>query len=159
MATPTYTPIATTTLASATSSVSFFGITQDFRDLVIVFQGGKSGTSNGSVEILPNGDSSNGSSVFMFGTGSVSSSTSSSVFFDIGQSDSLAIVQVMDYSATDRHKMFLTRSNYANSFVGAGASRWADTSAIETLIFKDALGGFDLDAGTTISIYGIAGVV
>jgi len=157
MATPTYTPIASITLGSSASSVTFSSIPQDYRDLVLVIQGGTSSASTVSLEILPNGSSSDGSLVNMIGNGSsATSSTSSKIFADFDASDSLAITQVMDYSATDKHKTFLIRSNCVNNpRVVATAGRWAQTTAITSLEISDT-GGQTLDSGTTLSLYGIA---
>ena len=156
MATPTYTPIASITLGSSASSVTFSSIPQDYRDLVLVVQGGTSAGSTTSVEILPNGSSADGSLVNMGGNGSTTfSNTSAKIFFDFDSSDSLAITQVMDYSATDKHKTFLIRSNcVTNARVTATAGRWAQTTAITSLEISET-GGSTLDAGTTLSLFGI----
>jgi hypothetical protein len=63
-------------------------------------------------------------------------------------------LQIMDYSATDKHKSVLTRYDLAGLETHAHATRWANTAIITTLeIF-----GIDtetLAAGTTLSLYGI----
>jgi len=151
----TYIPLQTITLGSAASSVTFASIPQTYRDLVLVVSGGVSAPSTVSVEIYPNGDSSNGSLVWMQGNGSsASSSTSSRIFFVLAANNSSSIIQFMDYSATDKHKTMLIRDNNPDDVRG-GAARWASTTAISSLTLTDA-SGQTFDAGTVFSIYGIA---
>ena len=64
------------------------------------------------------------------------------------------VVQIMDYSATDKHKTVLSRSNALDSYVFAIAGRWANTSAVNSLTFLISSG--TLVSGTTVSLYGIA---
>lgn len=156
MATPTYELIETTTLASSASSVTFTSITQDYRDLVLVVNLLAASASNASVRI--NSDSaSNYSRVFMLGSGSSATSTAqtTNTIFLMGNSatdTTNGILQIMDYSATDKHKSCLQRSN--QDYVFAQAVRWADTSAVTALeIYK---GANSFAVGSSFSLYGIA---
>ena len=154
MATNTYTPIASITLGSSASSVTFSSIPQDYRDLVLVVNGGQS--SFAAVEISPNGDSSNASLVKMQGNGSsFFSSTKNEISFDFFTSNALVVAQVMDYSATDKHKTFLIRINAAQAITDATAARWASTAAITSLVIGDT-GSSTINSGTTLALYGIA---
>ncbi len=68
------------------------------------------------------------------------------------------IINVMDYSATDKHKTALIRggSNTAgNPGVTMTAGRWASTSAITSLAVNTAYSR-SWAAGSTFSLYGIA---
>jgi hypothetical protein len=67
----------------------------------------------------------------------------------------VGIVQIMDYSATDKHKTSLARSNRADSGVDASAIRWANTAAINSITLLQT-NGRTLEAGATIALYGIA---
>jgi hypothetical protein len=161
MATPTYTLLDSVTLGSSASSVTFSSITQDYRDLVLVAAPLYSGNSD--LYLRLNGDTgSNYSNVSMTGNGSTASSLASSgdtiilttTYF--GTTASNYVIQVMDYSATDKHKTVLTRSNRADVSVSANASRWASTSAVTSFTFFPG-GGFV--AGSSFYLYGIASEV
>ena len=55
----TYQPIASVTLSSAQSSVTFSGIPQTYTDLVVVVSGYYSGTTYGSFQLNGDSNSSN----------------------------------------------------------------------------------------------------
>lgn len=162
MPTVTYLPIANITLASATQVVSFTNITQQYRDLVIVLNG--SLAVNGSLCIDMNSDyGSNYSAVDMYGTGSATGSgfggyTAVVLFgrsFAINSGQSImATATIMDYSATDKHKLTLTRGSASGQLVEAASGRWANNSAVTTFRVFNNFG--NIAAGTTISVYGVA---
>jgi len=166
MATPTYIPIATTTLSSSASTVSFLGIPQDYRDLVLVFEVTGDG-STGNIRTRFNGDSgSNYNVVAMSGNGSSAQSYSfSSDRFDVGFSLSstdsgLIKYDILDYSATDKHKSTLVRAGRTGAstdFTFAHAWRYASTSAVSSIEIYMQSGL--LASGSTFSIYGIASEV
>jgi hypothetical protein len=72
--------------------------------------------------------------------------------------DSNHIIQIMDYSATDKHKTVLIRERFYGSTssdvrVAALAARWASTSAISTIsIF---LNSGNIAAGARFDLYGV----
>lgn len=154
----TYQPIASITLGSSASSVEFNSIPQNYRDLVLVYDVGISSTS-GSIRIRFNGDSgANYSRVVMLGTGSADNS-----YNDSGQTAMVVgyspferywgRTQLMDYSATDKYKTALVRTDNVTEQTVAMANRWSDTSAI-TSIFIYA-GIYDYTVGSTFALYGI----
>ena len=156
MATQTYVALATTTLASATGSITFSSIPATYRDLVLVVSFQTS--TDTSLFVRFNSDSgSNYSLVRMWGTGSSTASDSQTqTYADMeagttsGQINT-SILQIMDYSATDKHKTILYRSN--QNLVAAGAQRWANTSAINNISIDTSIGTFNV--GTTFSLFGI----
>ena len=153
-----YEHIATITLDSSASSVTFSSIPQGYRDLELVVNGGVSTTVT-AVDIYPNGDTANLSSVNMTGDGSsTSSATRSDLILAVVDSDYLGIIQVMDYSATDKHKTFLVKDSGGGTtkVLRAKAGRWASTSAITSLELN-ATSPFTINAGTTLDLYGIVG--
>ena len=163
MATPTYTLIDSTTLASSASSVTFSSITQDYRDLVVVADV-EATTGSGEeirIELLINGDtSSNYSYVRMGGNGSSASSSSGTlswVLFNGYLADGergLRTAQLMDYSATDKHTTLLIRDSSTDvGRVEATAVRWANTSAVTSLQIRTRSGNYA--AGSTFYLYGI----
>ncbi len=90
------------------------------------------------------------------GTGGASSGTATNLAFNAvyGSNLSDAIAQIMDYSATDKHKTVLVRvGNVGNSEVGANAGRWASTAAITSVRVAPNDGTFS--SGSTFNLYGI----
>jgi hypothetical protein len=153
MPTPTYTPLATVTLASTAATVTFGSIPATMRDLIVVVNGKTS--ANQATGLRFNSDSgSNYSMVRMFTT---SSSTSTTTFglLTTGDptADTLSIAQIMDYSATDKHKTFLVRSNITANNVAAHAVRWANTAAITTVAVEAISTTWAV--GTTLNLYGV----
>jgi hypothetical protein len=162
MPTPTYTPLATVTLGSAASSVTFSSIPATYRDLVLVesFQH----TTTGSQSLMKFGDTStNYSMVTMRGNGSAANSATFSGDGNIGTSpgntNNTANVQltcvrhIMDYSATDKHKTILQRFSDTSQHTIAVAGRWANTSTITTIGLSNLSGNYA--AGSSFALYGI----
>jgi len=70
---------------------------------------------------------------------------------------STVLCDIMDYSATDKHKTFLTRANNTDEAVVASVGRVATTSGITTLAVQTlASASYYMAAGTTLALYGIA---
>ena len=114
-----------------------------------------------NVQVRFNGDSGNNYFyVAMFGNGSTTSSFAESNISSISQlalttASSNTLTQIMDYSATDKHKTVLMRSNSGNSFVQATAGRWGSTSAITSFVLSPTTGGATFNTGTVFSLYGV----
>jgi hypothetical protein len=157
MPTPTYTPLATVTLGTAAASVTFSSIPATYRDLIFVFNG--TTTIDDGVGLRFNGDTgSNYSNVRMFGNSSGAgsdTSTTTRIPTTAGNSSlrTAFISQVMDYSATDKHKTVLTRNNITDNNVAAIAGRWANTAAITSVTVLSP--GSTITSGSTISLYAI----
>jgi hypothetical protein len=154
--TPTYIPLATTTLASVASSVTFGSIPATYRDLILVVNAQASADSLAFIEFNSDTTAGNYYFVYTLGNGSTDASGSSDAFplmpFN-SSTYSQAIVQVMDYSASDKHKTSLVRDSESGNVVVMRAVRWANTAPITSLKFKTGSGNFAV--GTTISLYGI----
>jgi hypothetical protein len=164
-----YIPIASQTLTAAAASVTFSSIPttvdgKTLRDLVLVVSA-RTSDSTTSMRLHFNSDTgSNYNNVEMFGDGSTasSSSTSSSSQYTaarIGGSTNLGatIIQIIDISATDKHKSFLSRGNASELLTSAGAGRWANTSAINAVAIKPFFGAPTFVTGSTFALYGIEG--
>ena len=157
MATSTYTALATYTSDGTESSLSFGSIPSSYRDLVLVV----SGTASTATQIFGrfNSDSgSNYSNVYMRGYSSGTQSSSSTQSYlqgtYLGSSATQLIMQVMDYSATDKHKTVLTRLDRDGATqTFALAERWASTSAVTSIDLT--LNSGTLSSGTTLSLFGI----
>jgi hypothetical protein len=152
-----YLPLANVTLASATSSVTFSSIPATYRDLVLVFNGSFTATANSFWQA--NGDTgANYSYIQAFGTGSGggSSDNGNSALAGANYTDrGTNILQFIDYSATDKHKVALTRSNSASGAVAMASSRWFNTAAITSV--RVFLSGQNFTTGSTFALYGIVG--
>jgi hypothetical protein len=154
MPTKTYTPLANITLGAATASVVFSSIPATYRDLILVVVPLRASTNNTALRI--NGSSaSEYTSVRMYGdSGGASSDTTSDTSLDIGGSATnyLSITQIMDYSATDKHKTILSRQGLGSTYTLALAGRWASTAAINSV---QVFSGANWDSGSTFNLYGV----
>lgn len=160
-----YVPLANLTLSSSAASVTFSSISQAYRDLVL-FADTKT-TGFAKVLIRINGDTTS-SYTWIFASGrstaGVASGTQSGTFGAISPENYMDstnplshVANFMDYSATDKHKTWITRSNSVGaSYAGAemSANRWANTSAINTILIYPDSGTFA--SGSTFALYGIA---
>jgi len=162
--TTTYTALANITLGSTAATVTFTSIPATYRDLVLVYNGTvETGATTG---IRFNGDTgSNYNEVVMYGVGSgsgTSTATANLTGLNVGYPGTGITqirVQIMDYSATDKHKTTLSRSDNSAIVVAALAGRWASTSAITSITFRNSesqSGIYDFNAGSTFALYGIA---
>jgi hypothetical protein len=163
MPTPTYTPLATVTLGTAASSVTFSSIPATYRDLILVVNATTS--ADGIPSVRFNGDT--GSNYLLVGmrgtntTGSFSGTLTKADLMDNGaetNSPFFVQMQIMDYSATDKHKTSLVRSgtllnDNGTSGVYASAHRFSSTSAVTSMSVNTAAGNFN--AGSTFNLYGV----
>jgi hypothetical protein len=152
-----YVALANITLGSSASSVTFSSIPASFRDLVLVFNGTGSGTT-GNLRMTFNGSTlSNFSDVRMynFNNSSGSDTTGGDSLVSLGSLNNrqASVVNIMDYSATDKHKTYLFRGGAPAVGSGASANRWASTAAITSIVLINTAG--TLDAGSTFALYGI----
>ena len=163
MPTTTYTPLANITLTGSSSTVTFSSITAGYRDLIIAISLNPNGNGNYPSMRFNGSSSTSYSSVSMYGTGSVTGSasyTQNRIYMplEVGTTSgniTTIITQIMDYSASDKHKSVLSRSNPSTNGVEAVASRWANTSAITSISLFDA-NGTNFASGTSFALYGIA---
>jgi len=162
--TATYDCIATTTLSSAQSSVTFSSISGSFTDLVLVTSmKAAAGYSSFGLMMQFNGDTgSNYSYTFMLGNGSSASSgrasnTSSGLIGTVSDSQfNICVSHIHNYSNTNTYKTFVSRDNAPNIRTGACVSLWRNTSAITSILVKVDSGASNLLlSGSTFSLYGI----
>jgi hypothetical protein len=105
-----------------------------------------------------NGDTgSNYPNIYMLGATSGASSAAFTGSFIYGggwnsSTNSLCIWQIMDASATDKHKTVLNRTGTDADATYTWASRWANTARITSI---SVVGNSNFLSGTTISLYGI----
>ena len=155
----TYEPIATTTLGSNASDITFSTIPSTYTDLVLVVNGYL--TVDDNVFLQFNGDTgSNYSFTILRGDGSSATSTrdSNKTLLFLGGILTTAtgntISSIQNYSNNTTYKTVLTRTNGVTS--GATQARvglWRDTSIITSVKVGVASGNFV--AGATFTLYGI----
>lgn len=154
--TTAWVPLATTTLSSSATSVTFGSIPQGYRDLAIVINGVNSGSQD--LKFIFNGDTgANYSRVFMAGQSgqyfSFSENGQNAGFWSSVQTvDNTVIANIMDYSSTNIHKSAIVRNNNAGNRVRAYFGRWASTSAITSIQLDPTSSSWQ--SGTMLSLYG-----
>ncbi len=159
----TYTPIATTTLGSATSTVTFSSISGSYTDLVFVFSGNTSAIANSFLRF--NSDTgSNYSMTWMAGTGSAAASgretSQTRLLIDVyGYANpsniTNKVMSIQNYSNTTTFKTVLGRANNSAAGTDALVGLWRSTSAI-TQIDILTLSATTFSVGSTFTLYGIA---
>jgi hypothetical protein len=153
----TYEPIATTTLSSAQSSVTFSSISGSFTDLVLVING--SSSASGTAIVTYNSDSgSNYSNTGLNGNGAAASSfrLTSNTYLILGEMynyNCTLIDKIQNYSNTTTFKTSLGRANSASNFVQANVGLWRSTSAITSLQLY--VSGANFNSGSSFTLYGI----
>lgn len=163
----TYEPIATTTLGSAASSVTFSSISGAYTDLVLVINAGSSSTDNfASVELNSDTAGLNYSWTTLYGNGTSAASVRATstgyinAYVGIGTGlDSTIITNFMNYSNSTTYKILLTRTGRAASggtYPGTEAmvTLWENTAAITSIKVK-AFSTFDFITGSTFTLYGV----
>lgn len=157
----TYTPIATTTLGSSTTSYTFSSIPSTYTDLVLVVAGTFTNTNSGG-NLRLNGDTGTSySTTTLRGTGTtVYSTRSTGRSFIAGNEDGSSsgqwnyIWNIMSYANTSIYKTVSVRANDAGSYVADTVGLWRSASAINSVTFITFDPG--ISAGTTLTLYGIA---
>ena len=154
--------LANITLGSS-ATVTFSSIPATYRDLRIVWTVGGSTSTGSGIKFNTDTDYSNNySRVVMTGNGSTtgsflnSGSANPAANHDAGalRAGGQLIIDIMDYSATDKHKTFLVRQDAAGAEATSVAGRWASTAAVNTILLTNDSGGA-LTAGTTVALYGV----
>lgn len=165
MPTNTYTALATLTLTGTDTEVVFASIPATYRDLILII-GNMTSTAANTLYCRVNGDTgSNYSYVYALGSGSAtdsgqSTSTASGLLLGglygiPSATATTTVTQFLDYSATDKHKVSLSRYNSSSNETSMSAARWASTAAINSLTIRVAPSG-SFQTGSTFSLFGIA---
>jgi hypothetical protein len=134
-----FTVLGNTTLATASASVTFSSIPGGYKDLVFLFEGSTTFNGLGLVKLVLNSDTADVYKlVGMSGSGTSADSFSGSnndvvVGRTKNTSKTFSQVDLMDYSATNKHTSCLIRSNIAEIQTEAKAVRYASNSAITSI--------------------------
>ena len=152
MPTPTYVPLATTTLGSSAATITFSSIPATYRDLIIVL----TGTASSATNIIVGAN--NGNYVQMQGNGSSATSAADTGRTYCGglTTSTIAtnVIQIFDYAQTDKHKTILGRESDSSNRVAAHAVIWETLSAVSEVVV-DCEGAITFSTGTTCSLYGV----
>jgi hypothetical protein len=162
--TGTYSLIASSTLGSASSSVTFSTISGSYTDIVAVINTGGTTTNLSSLQMRFNSDTgSNYSTTSLSGNGSAASSaryTSQTKMLIGNLADALSqdiknncIIHIQDYSNSTTYKTALARFNDAARETNATVHLWRNTNAITSIQFLTPLS--DFSSGSTFKLYGI----
>jgi len=156
----TYEPIASQTLASTQTTVTFSSIPQTYTDLILVIQAQVNGSpinTDGNI----NGDTgANYSFTTVVGNGSAASSfrgTSTSIirYATAGYTDNTfghnSINQFLNYSNTTTFKTVLCRANNAANGTSLTINLWRSTAAITSI----SIIGNPFAIGSTFTLYGV----
>lgn len=157
----TYTPIATTTLGSNQTSVTFSSL-GSYTDIVAVTN--VSG-NDGAICIRLNSDTGNNYSYTnVRGNGSTASSIRVSNNSYIGGTSNLSVTagqlqtavwNFQNYRNTSTYKTVIFRDGMASHITGATVGLWRSTSAITSITFSPEFGASVFYTGSTFTIYGI----
>ena len=164
----TYQPIATTTLSSASTTITFSSIPSTYTDLILVLS--ITNTSSTVYRTMQfNTDTSTGStnySTTVFGSdgNNAFSERQSNTYgianndgTDSGSNTNILIANIMNYANTNTFKPVIVRSNKITSpqnKVTTNAGLWRSTSAIDSVTMYSSVAN-SYGVGTTATLYGI----
>lgn len=152
----TYESLATNTLGSAASSVTFSSISGSYTDLIIVHRGTNSSNAGIQVEFNSDTTAANYSYTYMYGDGSTFSGgryTSAKSIGSAYTTETNNIFHFMNYANTNVYKTTLSRSNNAGNITQFLQSLWRSTAAITSIKLFVGAGNFDVDS--TFTLYGM----
>jgi hypothetical protein len=158
----TYEKIASNTLGSGTTSVTFSSVSSAYTDIVLVCS--VTNTTTQALYARFNGDTAtNYSATYMYGDGSSASSSRQTTNDKLllgavaaglsSTNPTVFISNIQNYSNTTTNKTVLTRASLGSGEVDAVVGRWASTSAISTILIYPS--GGTLQTGSTFTLYGI----
>lgn len=153
----TYEPIATTTLGTAGSTITFSSIPATYTDLTLVLF---CLTAGYDTHIRFNGDTgTNYSATILRGNGSAASSSRTTSAAQIylnfnASSPALFIVDVFSYAGSTNKTLLINSNEDANGSgtVERRVGLWRNTTAINSITLTH---GGNFSIGTTATIYGI----
>jgi len=172
ISTSSYDSIATTTLSTATASVTFSSIPATYTHLQLRFIARSSRTATqGYIVTRFNGDSGTNYSMHTVeGDGATASSNAYSTvsygsLYEISAASSTAsifgagVVDILDYANTNKYKTL--RASQGDDKNGSGrvyltSGLWQNTAAITSIVFTE-YNGFNFEQYSSFALYGIKG--
>jgi hypothetical protein len=162
----TYIALATNTLSSTASSVTFSSISSSYTDLIVVCSSNNTVGATYGYFLQFNGDNGNNySSTRLYGTGSAAASANTpNVNYIVAGWNSTAgysilIAHIFNYANTTTYKTALTRTSDPTGRVNASAGLWrgstgSATQAITSVtVLNESAASFTI--GSTFTLYGI----
>jgi hypothetical protein len=160
MAGSTYTPLATNTLVTPSSSITFSSISGSYTDLILIMNRKQNVAGAYFIGLRYNSDSGNNySGTGLGGTGSTTFSYKDSNVSSarVGYGDTgwgNTIVNIQNYSNSTTYTTTISRNNNPAADMSAIVTLWRNTAAI-TSIEIISQSGSTLEAGSTFTLYGI----
>jgi hypothetical protein len=162
-----YKAIASQTLSSDTTTVTFSSIPQNYRDLVLVISGRLNLDTDRVAQLTLNGNTgTNYRGVRYFSVGNIvggsqtiggDSFNATNFALGLGYNTEpygLSILQFMDYTQTNKFKGVLYNENVVEEIYGAArAYQWAQTAAVTSISITANTG--QINTGSTFALYGI----
>lgn len=158
----TYEPIATQTLGSTASTVTFSSIPSTYTDLILVCNP-TTNVTTGQMTIRINGDTgTNYSRLILWGNGSAAGSASyanesyayTGYYTTLYNIPTTNIFHINNYSNSSTNKTILGRSNNTSEAVIESANLWRGTAAINSIQLGISVAG-TYSVGSTFTLYGI----
>lgn len=149
--TPTHVLLNQITLAANTTAVTFSNIDQSYSDLIVVWKA--SGSIDENLTPILNGSSSDFTWVQMTSGVSYGTGTNNSIG-RVSTSTNFGYLRFFDYSASDKNKSFLVRTEIPASELRQLSARWAQNSPITSITLGIRTGGSFLSGGK-FYLYGV----
>ena len=159
----TYTPIATSTITSSSSAITFSSVPQTYTDLVVVINSKFTQTSGRFISLQYNSDTgANYTSVYLLGqssgTATAYATGNSSARIGNGSASSASgscVASIFDYTNATTYKTSSGRTG-SNEFAITYMATWKSTAAISTVtVTCDTASSNAFATGSTFSLYGI----
>ena len=159
MALQSTTALATVTLQAASSTVTFSGIPNTYRDLLLIVNVPETVGASTTYLRFNDDSGSNYTVVRLRGNGSAADGYSATIegailFWD-PPLDCMATAKIFDYSANDKHKTVLLKDSIPANRFDIQTARWANSNPITSLSAETGAGTFS--AGSTFSLFGRIG--
>lgn len=158
----TYTPIATTTLGSAQSSVTFSSL-GSYTDIFLRVTATNDTPATSNMQLRFNGDTgTNYSYTRLLGNGSSASSSNGAnqtamafaYYADDPNDFGVMEANIQNFSNTTTYKPVISRGSVATVMVSAYVGTWRSTAAITSITILNS-SGVNFKAGSTFTIWGI----
>jgi hypothetical protein len=159
-----YESIATVTLGSAQSSITFSSIPSTYTHLQIR---GTTKSTSGLVSSFVNFNSDTGSNYSqhqLIGDGATASASGNgsatafyaNIFTNTANNYGATVIDILDYANTNKYKTVRTLSGYdanGSGYVTLRSGLWQSTSAITNIVFSPSGGNYD--QYSSFALYGI----
>ena len=159
----TYEPIATQTLGSLQTEITFNSIPATYTDIVLIFNGVRGSGPDLDLCLRFNGDTGNNysaTSIRSNGSAATSYRQSSQPVMTLGviTLDRTTLrANIMNYANTSTYKTVVARQDSINSTYGLTATigLWQSTTAINSITIRNQVGFGSFEIGCVATLYGI----